>query len=476
MKLLVLASLSVLVAAHDELNARQAPPSSSAPPSAPVSSASVSGSAAPSGASSAPVSGVSGTASVSAPTPSGLTTLTFTPSSTNPTAFPLQSITASQSSPATIPLPSTPAAGETPSISGAPTLPDLSPIQSASYPPWDMKPPIDSPQVQQWKQEVADSNVPIPDIPPTVAGGCPANPQAATNSSICWWTCGGCTRDTDISDCPEKLSWGLTYDDGPSFYTPNLLDYLDQASLKATFFAVGSRCVQFPHTLQLEYMKGHQIGVHTWSHPPLTTLTNDEIIAELGWTKQIIKDVLGVTPNMMRPPFGDIDDRVRAISIAMGLTPVMWSRMSTTATFDTDDFNVHGGLTTSEQVLNNWEAIMGNASTKDDGFIVLEHDLFVETVELATGYILPQALAHQPPFNIQPVVQCLNKPMTDAYIETNDNSTNPPAASGAVTLSAGAPGSAQATGTDSGAAVSITSSVSGTLVAGVLLSLAVFQF
>jgi len=73
---------------------------------------------------------------------------------------------------------------------------------------------------------------------------------------------------------------------------------------------------------------------------------------------------------------------------------------------------------------------MGNASTKDDGFIVLEHDLFVETVELATGYILPQALAHQPPFNIQPVVQCLNKPMTDAYIETNDNSTNPPAASG----------------------------------------------
>jgi len=96
-------------------------------------------------------------------------------------------------------------------------------------------------------------------------------------------------------------------DDGPSFYTPNLLDYLDQTSLKATFFAVGSRCVQFPHTLQLEYMKGHQIGVHTWSHPPLTTLTNDEIIAELGWTKQIIKDVLGVTPNMMRPPFGDIE-------------------------------------------------------------------------------------------------------------------------------------------------------------------------
>jgi hypothetical protein len=94
------------------------------------------------------------------------------------------------------------------------------------------------------------------------------------------------------------------------------------------------------------------------------------------------------------------------------------------------DFNVHGGLTTSQQVLNNWNAIMGNASQRDSGFIVLEHDLFEETVELATGYILPDALAHQPPIKIQPVIQCLNKPMRDAYIETNDNSTNPPAVSG----------------------------------------------
>ena len=47
--------------------------------------------------------------------------------------------------------------------------------------------------------------------------------------------------------------------------------------------------------------------VHTWSHPSLTTLSNEEIIAELGWSRKIIKDILGVTPNMMRPPFGDIE-------------------------------------------------------------------------------------------------------------------------------------------------------------------------
>jgi len=81
-------------------------------------------------------------------------------------------------------------------------------------------------------------------------------------------------------------------------------------------------------------------AVHTWSHPALTTLSNEQIIAELGWTKKIIKDVLGVTPNMMRPPYGDIDDRVRAISLAMGLTPVMWTRISPLATFDTDGKSV----------------------------------------------------------------------------------------------------------------------------------------
>ena len=41
-------------------------------------------------------------------------------------------------------------------------------------------------------------------------------------------------------------------------------------------------------------------------HKPLTSLTNAQIVAELGWTRKAIKDVLGVTPTTMRPPYGDI--------------------------------------------------------------------------------------------------------------------------------------------------------------------------
>jgi len=156
-------------------------------------------------------------------------------------------------------------------------------------------------------------------------------------------------------------------------------------------------------------------------------LTNEQIIAELGWSKKIIKDILGVTPNTMRPPFGDIDDRVRAISLAMGLKPIMWTRISPTATFDTGDFNIHAGTISAPQVLQNWEYILGNASSLNTGFIVLEHDLFQQSVEIATGYILPDALARtSPKLTLQPVITCLNQPLANAYIETNDNKTNPP--------------------------------------------------
>jgi hypothetical protein len=64
------------------------------------------------------------------------------------------------------------------------------------------------------------------------------------------------------------------------------------------------------------------------------------------------------------------------------------------------------------------------------GFIVLEHDLFEQTVQIAVGYILPDGLAFKPTLNIMPVIKCLGMPLSNAYIETNDNKTNPPVISG----------------------------------------------
>ncbi|KAI0080007.1 glycoside hydrolase/deacetylase [Panus rudis PR-1116 ss-1] len=453
MRLALLSALAVpaLVSAAHNHHARQAPPASSASASAPASSGAPASAPAASGSSAAsgsvPASGVSGASSTPIST---LPTVSFSLISTNPTAVPLTAIT-----PGTITtgfptqVTTTEPAGASPTfLPNAPPLPDLSTVLPANYPALDQHPPTDSPEVQQWIKDVQSSGVEIPNIEPTVAGGCPANPQAATDSSRCWWTCGGCIRDTDVVACPDKLTWGLTHDDGPAPFTPNLMQYLDEVQLKTTFFVVGSRAISYPNLLREQYMAQHQIAVHTWSHPPMTTMTNEQVIAELGWTKKVIKDVLGVTPTYWRPPYGDIDDRVRAISKAMGLTPVMWTRISAMATFDTGDFDVAGGTESPSQVLQNWQNILGNATQMDTGFIVLEHDLFSQSVDIATGYILPDALAFQPKLKIEPVISCLNKPLSDAYVETNDNATNPLAPTGSqpVTFSSGAPGSAEATG------------------------------
>ncbi|PVG00996.1 putative chitin deacetylase [Serendipita vermifera] len=352
----------------------------------------------------------------------------FTLVSSNPTAYPLSEIVATPATHTTIALPWTYTGGQEPTVvdSDAPPLPTVSTISITSYPALDQTPPTNSPEVQQWLQEVANSGIPIPNIPPTVAGGCPTNQDRVGNSTICWWTCGQCTRPSDITTCPDKNTWGLSYDDGPSPDTPRLLDYLASQNLHSTFFVVGSRALSRQDILQAEYMQGHQLSVHTWSHPALTTLTNEQIVAELGWTAKIIKDVTGVTPNTFRPPYGDIDDRVRAIGQAMGFTAVIWTGYNND-NFDTNDWHIGAGTVSASGVIAAFENILNQATQLDTGFIVLAHDLYQQSVDLAIGYILPDAIARQnPSFKLMSIIECQHQPLANAYKETNNNSTNPP--------------------------------------------------
>ena len=67
------------------------------------------------------------------------------------------------------------------------------------------------------------------------------------------------------------------------------------------------------------------VGVHNWSHPYMTTLTNEQVVAGIGWTLQIIHDSTGGrVPRYWRPPYGDADNRVQAIgSEVFGPTSVI---------------------------------------------------------------------------------------------------------------------------------------------------------
>jgi peptidoglycan/xylan/chitin deacetylase (PgdA/CDA1 family) len=271
-------------------------------------------------------------------------------------------------------------------------------------------PDVNSPEVKQWVAQVAASGVQIPNIPKNVAAPegsgqslCQVNPEAAAKASAagtCWWSCGSCTRDTDVSTCPDKMTWGLTFDDGPSPYTPKVLNYLEDKKLKATFYIIGSNAIDKPAILQATYLAGHEIALHTWSHRALTTLSNEEIIAELGWNMKAIKDVTGITPKTMRPPYGDIDDRVRAICKAMNLTPVMWTTEGELQ-YDSNDWHVNDGSQTGPQLLTAFNQLLDRASSLSTGFVSLQHDLYAQTVNLAVGYLLPAGTSHNPPFTVR---------------------------------------------------------------------------
>lgn len=318
-----------------------------------------------------------------------------------------------------------PAGAKNPQVTGAPGLPNLNSILPSNFPALDVTPPTNSPQVQQWMSQIDWSKV--PNVTATVdsasCSGNPTNLAQAGASGNCWWTCGHCTRSTDITTCPDTNTWGLSYDDGPSPYTPTLLEYLNQNNLKSTFFVVGSRVISRPQMLQTEFEQGHQISVHTWSHPPLTTLTNEQIVAELGWSKEVIRSVIGVTPNTMRPPYGDIDDRVRAIALQMGLTPIIWTSPPGGVPYDTNDWQIAAGVVSPAQVVYNFEQIINNASSLSTGYIVLEHDLYQQSVDIAVNIVLPAAQQMSPKQNLMPIVNCLKKPDSDAYVETYANSS-----------------------------------------------------
>ncbi|KAJ8324452.1 hypothetical protein BDV3_005097 [Batrachochytrium dendrobatidis] len=172
---------------------------------------------------------------------------------------------------------------------------------------------------------------------------------------------GKTAESPESTKCKDADSWALTFDDGPSDPTPKLLDELKKRDIKVTFFVVGSRVEQHPEHLKRAYAEGHQIGIHTWSHPSLSKISVESVISEIMYTARIIKETIGVTPTAVRPPYGDVDSRVRTIIRNMGMSVVLW-------TVDSGD---SGGSTTVADTLKKAAEV-----TPKSGHISLEHDLF----------------------------------------------------------------------------------------------------
>lgn len=182
--------------------------------------------------------------------------------------------------------------------------------------------------------------------------------------------------EPEESEEPEQQLSGpmlaITFDDGPSQYTKEILDLLETYDAKATFFVVGTRVDTYSETLSREIQLGCEVGNHTVNHVDLTKADEGTMAKEIADCNNSVCQNTGYTPSLLRPPYGSTSQSVRD---QVGMPMILWS-------VDTRDWESRDADAVIEQVLGQVQ----------DGDIILMHDLYGSTAE-ACKTIIPELIA-----------------------------------------------------------------------------------
>jgi len=120
----------------------------------------------------------------------------------------------------------------------------------------------------------------------------------------------------------------LTFDDGPSESTPELLAILARYRVPATFFQCGANVRRLPAVAREVAAAGHEIGNHTDTHPRLDFKPRGFIAHELAAAQESIERVTGVRPRYFRAPYGIRWFGLREAQQRLDLTGVMWTTIA----------------------------------------------------------------------------------------------------------------------------------------------------
>lgn len=118
----------------------------------------------------------------------------------------------------------------------------------------------------------------------------------------------------------------LTFDDGPdSYVTPRVLDILKANSVKANFFFIGSQIGAYTKVVKRAYDEGHLILNHGFSHPHFTEIDEQGIRSQILSTEKKILNIIGRRPSLLRPPYGETNEKVISASRSTGNKIIIWS-------------------------------------------------------------------------------------------------------------------------------------------------------
>ena len=160
---------------------------------------------------------------------------------------------------------------------------------------------------------------------------------------------------------PKLPVIALTFDDGPSKYTKDIINTLKVNNVNATFFVLGNKVEIYKDIISESIKNGNEIGNHSYNHKWLSKLSTNELLDQINKTQDILKSAVNYTPTCFRPTYGSVNNRIRK-NIDLSIT--LW-------TVDTKDWKIKNADRIVEKALKNIE----------DGDIILMHDIFERSSE-----------------------------------------------------------------------------------------------
>ena len=119
----------------------------------------------------------------------------------------------------------------------------------------------------------------------------------------------------------------ISFDDGPSEGTPEILDILNKYGIKAIFFVLVENALKYPKLIRRELKEGHQIGLHGLTHKSFNDMTAWETQESMEKSMRILKSEFDLTPIYYRPPYGSVTLAGHRAAIKNNLKLMMWDIM-----------------------------------------------------------------------------------------------------------------------------------------------------
>lgn len=183
----------------------------------------------------------------------------------------------------------------------------------------------------------------------------------------------------------EKVVY-LTFDDGPSKYTPEILEILDKYDAKATFFITGMNS-SYRKYIEIANEKGHTIGLHTYSHKYNKVYSStDAYFNDLNKIGQLAKEYIGYVPKYIRFPGGSSNTVSKKYS--KGIMTKL-TKMVEKQGYKYYDWNAENGDGFSK--MSKQEMIKRGTSSKANQIMILMHDANAKKDTVET---LPTIIEH----------------------------------------------------------------------------------